>query len=151
MVKKIKISDLAKDLNVPGNDIAELMGEYSEVKKKPSSTLNEEEINLVLEHYTQQNQVASFDAYFDQRNRKDEPVQVKEEEPQKPEKKAVKSGPDKKTEENKSDKSEKPEKPKQEVKTQEKAAEKKNAPEKKTEPAPAPAPQKEERKSNDDK
>ena len=151
MVKKIKISDLAKDLNVPGNDIAELMGEYSEVKKKPSATLNEEEINLVLEHYTQQNQVASFDAYFDQRNRKDEPVQVKEEEPQKPEKKAVKSGPDKKTEENKSDKSEKPEKPKQEVKTQEKAAEKKNAPEKKTEPAPAPAPQKEERKSNDDK
>ena len=70
MVKKIKISDLAKDLNVPGNDIAELMGEYSEVKKKPSSTLNEEEINLVLEHYTQQNQVASFDAYFDQRNRR---------------------------------------------------------------------------------
>ena len=25
MVKKIKISDLAKDLNVPGNDIAELI------------------------------------------------------------------------------------------------------------------------------
>ncbi|MDO5149315.1 MAG: translation initiation factor IF-2 [Oscillospiraceae bacterium] len=145
MVKKIKISDLAKDLNVPGNDIAELMGEYSEVKKKPSSTLNEEEINLVLEHYTQQNQVASFDAYFDQRNKKDSsgPADVKKEEIQKPEKEAAKSGSDKKTE------AKKPEKPKQEVKTQEKAPEKKNAPEKKTEPAPAP--EKEEKKSTDDK
>ena len=74
MVKKIKISDLAKDLSVSGNDIAELIGELSgaEAKKKPSSTLSEEEINLILEHYTQQNQVASLDAYYEQRNKKQE-------------------------------------------------------------------------------
>ncbi|MBE6852538.1 MAG: translation initiation factor IF-2 [Ruminococcus sp.] len=70
MVKKIKLSDLAKDLNVPGNDIADLMERISDTKKKPSSALTEEEINIILEHYTQQNQVASFDAYFEQRNHK---------------------------------------------------------------------------------
>ena len=92
MVKKIKISDLAKDLNVPGNDIAELMGELSDAKKKPSSALNEEEINLVLEHYTQQNQVTSFDAYFEQRNNKqaagsqEKPQKTEEKKPEKPEK-----------------------------------------------------------------
>ncbi|MBQ9982861.1 MAG: translation initiation factor IF-2 N-terminal domain-containing protein, partial [Oscillospiraceae bacterium] len=68
--KKTKISDLAKDLNVKANDIAELLEGVSESKKKPSSVLADEEINMVLEHYTQLNQVANFDAYFDQRNKK---------------------------------------------------------------------------------
>ena len=85
MLKKIKISDLAKDLGVSGNDVAELMGEFSDVKKKPSSTLTEEEINLVLEHFTQENQVASLDAYFEQRNKKQEAKA--------PEKKEEKSAP----------------------------------------------------------
>ncbi|MBE6841295.1 MAG: translation initiation factor IF-2 [Ruminococcus sp.] len=68
--KKTKISDLAKDLNVKANDIAELLEGVSDSKKKPSSVLADEEINMVLEHYTQLNQVANFDAYFDQRNKK---------------------------------------------------------------------------------
>ena len=87
MLKKIKISDLAKDLGVSGNDIAELMGEFSEAKKKPSSTLTEEEINLVLEHFTQQNQVASLDAYFEQRNKKQEAPAPQKKEEKKEEKK----------------------------------------------------------------
>ena len=109
MLKKIKISDLAKDLGVSGNDVAELMGEFSDVKKKPSSTLTEEEINLVLEHFTQENQVASLDAYFEQRNKKQEAKA--------PEKKEEKSAPaENKKPENK--------KPKAQEKPAEKTAEK---------------------------
>ncbi len=109
MLKKIKISDLAKDLGVSGNDVAELMGEFSEAKKKPSSTLTEEEINLVLEHFTQENQVASLDAYFEQRNKKQEAKA--------PEKKEEKSAPaENKKPENK--------KPKAQEKPAEKTAEK---------------------------
>lgn len=69
-LKKIMISDLAKDLSVSENDIVELMWEFSGVKKNPSSTLTEEQVNLVLEYFTQENQVSSLDAYFKQRNRK---------------------------------------------------------------------------------
>ena len=84
MTKKIKISDLAKDLNVSGNDISDLIGGNSDAKKKPSSSLTEEEINIVLEHYTQQNQVDSFDAYFDQRKNKTQVNEQPEEKAEEP-------------------------------------------------------------------
>ena len=84
MTKKIKISDLAKDLNVSGNDISDLIGGISDAKKKPSSSLTEEEINIVLEHYTQQNQVDSFDAYFDQRKNKTQVNEQPEEKAEEP-------------------------------------------------------------------
>ncbi|MBR6924625.1 MAG: translation initiation factor IF-2 N-terminal domain-containing protein, partial [Oscillospiraceae bacterium] len=117
MLKKIKISDLAKDLGVSGNDVAELMGEFSEAKKKPSSTLTEEEINLVLEHFTQENQVASLDAYFEQRNKKQEAKA--------PEKKEEKSAPaENKKPENKKPKTQEKPAAKPEEKVTEKVTEK---------------------------
>ncbi len=70
MIKKVKISDLAKDINVSANDISELLESVCGIKKKPASTVTEEEINILLEHYTMQNQVIGFDAYFDQRKNK---------------------------------------------------------------------------------
>ncbi len=120
MVKKIKISDLAKDLGVSGNDIAELMGELSEAKKKPSSTLSEEEINLVLEHYTQQNQVADLGEYFSRRNKKQEEpaktesrsAEAKKSENQKP------KTQDSRVKAEKTEKTEKAEKPEKTVKTE---------------------------------
>lgn len=78
MAKRIKINDLAKDLNVTGNEIIEFFDSVEEnTKKKPASTLTEEELNLVLEHFTQQNQVTGFDAYFDQRRKKKTETQEK--------------------------------------------------------------------------
>jgi len=108
MAKKIKISDLAKDLDVSGNSIVELLDSISsagEAKRKPASALTEEEINLVLEHYTQQNQVARFDAYFEQRNNKSEaktePVQEKKEKAEAPVKKEEKKKEEKPVEKKK--------------------------------------------------
>ncbi len=93
MAKKIKISDLAKDLGVSGNDIAEMLegiSQQGETKRKNASVLTEEEINLVLENYTQQNQVTKLDAYFEQRNNKtaavksEVPVETKKNAEEKP-------------------------------------------------------------------
>lgn len=63
MITKYKLSDLARDLKLPAYDIIDcLAGRYG--AKKASATLTPEEVNYVLEYYTQKNQVDSFDGYF---------------------------------------------------------------------------------------
>lgn len=69
MVKKVKINDLAKDLNLPSQDITDLLDGFSEVKKKPASNISEEEVNIVLDYFSQKNQVDSFDDYFKSKNK----------------------------------------------------------------------------------
>jgi translation initiation factor IF-2 len=70
MQKKIKVLDLARDLNVDKNKIIDAIAKYGNnaPRKKPSSLLSEEEVNLVLEHFTQKNQVSSFDTYSEAKN-----------------------------------------------------------------------------------
>ena len=64
MIKKYKISDLAKDLNVTSKELIALFDEYTKDHKKASAVLSEEEINIALEIYSQKNEVESFDSYF---------------------------------------------------------------------------------------
>lgn len=73
MQKKIKVLDLAKDLNLDNNKIIDAIAKYGNgsTRKKPSSAVSEEEINIVLEHLTQNNQVASFDSYLASKNSKE--------------------------------------------------------------------------------
>lgn len=73
MQKKIKVLDLAKDLNLDNNKIIDVIAKYGNgsTRKKPSSAVSEEEINIVLEHLTQNNQVASFDSYLASKNSKE--------------------------------------------------------------------------------
>lgn len=61
---KYKVSELAKDLNVTNNDIIKLLSEKFEGTKKAVTALTADEITYVLEYYTQNNQVKSFDEYF---------------------------------------------------------------------------------------
>ncbi len=61
---KYKLNEVAKDLNVPNKEVAEVLKNRMNVIKKPTTTLTEEELNMVFEHYTQQNSVSSFDEYF---------------------------------------------------------------------------------------
>ena len=86
MAKKIKLSDAAKDLNVSSQDIIDFFAEKGDTKKKASTGLTEDEMNVVLEHYTKLNAVKSFDEYFAS---KSDPRPERKEEP-KPEKKTVK-------------------------------------------------------------
>ena len=83
-IKKVKLNDIAKDLNVPVKEVAELLANhYGMEPKKPTSALNEQEINVIFEHYTAQNQVSDFNAYFASR---DEAPKAKPEKAEKPEK-----------------------------------------------------------------
>ena len=68
MTKKMKISDIAKELNIAPNEIIEFLDTVSENnKRKPASSVSSDEISLVLDHYTQINQVSDFNEYFAQR------------------------------------------------------------------------------------
>lgn len=63
MITKYKLNDLAKDLKLPVNDIIDCLAPKYGVKKA-GVVLSPEEVNYVLEYFTQKNQVESFDTYF---------------------------------------------------------------------------------------
>ena len=65
MTIKYKVSDVAKDLNVPAKQIVDLLAQKGGDVKKTGANLTEEEVNLVFEHFTQANAEASLDAYLD--------------------------------------------------------------------------------------
>ncbi len=135
MAKKIKISEAAKDLKLSAKELAAFLEEKFGGKKTTSSSMTEEEYNLVLEYYTQQNQVDSFEAYFATRN---DPRPVREEAPE--EKKPAK----KKAEPKSAPKAEEKPAPAPAPKAEEKPAPA-PAPKAEEKPAPAPAPKAEEK------
>ena len=77
MMKKYKISELAKDLNVQNKDIIALLQPLSEETKRYTSALTEQELDFVLDVFTTENAPESFDAYFAER----ESAPAKEEKP----------------------------------------------------------------------
>ena len=122
MDKKYRVNELAKDLNVPVADITATVQEYFDVQKKAQASLTEEELTIVLEKYTQGNQVKDFNSYFASASAKKE--EPKAEKPAKKEEpKAEKPA---KKEEPKAEKPVKKEEPKAEkpVKKEEPKAEK---------------------------
>ena len=62
--QKCKIKDAAKDLGLTPNDIIAIVKERTGAEKKPAASITTAEMNIVLEHISQGNQVTSFDAYF---------------------------------------------------------------------------------------
>ena len=138
--KKYKVSELAKDLGTTSNDIIECLAKAFEGTKKNSSSLLDEEVNYVLEVYTQKNEVKSFDEYFAAKTK------TVKEEPKKEEKKpAAKKEEPKKAEPKEQPKAEVKPAPKAEPKPQPKAepkpevkAEPKKEEPKKTEPKEQP-------------
>lgn len=130
MTKKIKLAEAAKDLKIENQELIDFLEKYDGTKRKNTTALSDEEMNYVLEHYSQSNQVESFDSYFESKNKPTEPEEekpVKKETPKKAApkaKKAEKSAPQKTA-------AEKPAKP-----------EEKSAPEKKPETPKAEQPNK---------
>lgn len=53
MTIKYKVSDVAKDLNVPAKQIVDLLAQKGGEVKKTGANLTEKEVNLVFEHFTQ--------------------------------------------------------------------------------------------------
>ena len=137
MAKKIKLSDAAKDLSVSSQEIINYFAEKGDTKKKSGSALTEDEMNLLLEHYTKLNEVSSFDGYFASRN---DPRPVKKTESVTEEKKTVQPKKAKKNPETKAvpvkSAEKKPEAKAVSVKTEDKKPEIKAAPIKNVEKKP---------------
>ena len=93
MMMKYRVHEVAKDLNVPSKEIVDLLQKHFGEVKKHMTALNEEELDVIFEHYTQARQVENFNQYFAQKAEKDseqdkQPVQ--EAPAQKPEKRESK-------------------------------------------------------------
>lgn len=131
MTKKVKLSDVARDLQI---STQELIGFYQEWDangntKKGVTGLTPEEINLALEYYSQKSQVESLDAYFAS---KDTPKQKQEKKPSEKKPAEKKASSEKKQSEKKQPDNKKQQKPqaaekKPQAQKSEKPAEKKPA------------------------
>lgn len=89
MDKKYRVNELAKDLNIPVSEITDVVQEYFGVQKKSQASLSEDEMSVVLEKYSQSNQVKNFNTYFASASKPK--TEKKEEKPaEKPAKKAEK-------------------------------------------------------------
>ena len=131
MTKKVKLSDVARDLQI---STQELIGFYQERDangntKKGVTGLTPKEINLALEYYSQKSQVESLDAYFAS---KDTPKQKQEKKPSEKKPAEKKASSEKKQSEKKQPDNKKQQKPqaaekKPQAQKSEKPAEKKPA------------------------
>ena len=135
---KLKINEMAKDLGVTGQALADFLKEKLDVTKKPTASLENDEVNYILESFSQNNQVESFDEYFATRSK----PAVKEEKPKAEKKTAkkqdtAKSAKTEKTAEKASAKAES--KPAAETKIEEAKGTKAASGKKKSEKAAAPA------------
>ena len=83
---KYKVSEVAKDLNVPSEAVIEAIKECCGVTKKSGNVLTDQELNVVFEYFTQKNQVENFDKYYASRDsepekaeKADKPAKAKDE------------------------------------------------------------------------
>ena len=119
---KVKLSEFAADLNLPAQELIDRLKELDPKARKATSPLTEQEMNYLLESYSQSRQVESFDAYFADRSAASAEPQAQQEV-----KKPTRTARPKKTEKAaesaaKTEKTEKSEKPKKAAKSAEKPA-----------------------------
>ncbi len=97
---KQKLGDVAKDLNISNKEVADFLTQTTGEAKKYTSVLTESELNMVLEHYTQEKSEQSLDAYLASTSEEKAPEK-------KPEKKAARKPEAKPEKSEKNDKNEK--------------------------------------------
>ena len=129
-VKKYKVSDLAKDICVSSNEVIQLLANaFGDTGKKTASSLSDEEINYVLEYYTQKTQVTGFEEYFAAKTTSKKPAEKKKKEPEEKAKPKAEEKAEKAEKAEKTDKkaAEKPAAPAPKQKPKKEVAKKKNS------------------------
>lgn len=114
---KYKVNEIAKDLKIAAKDVIGVLEKYCGVTKKSMAALNEDELNVVFDYFTQNNSVESFDNYFADVNNTNEA----ESEEVKAEEVKTKAKPESKPAPEKKDKTLKPEKKEQKPKAEKSA------------------------------
>ncbi len=125
MINKYRVHEVAKDFDIKSNIVVDLLSKHFDGQKKHMTALEEDELDLIFETFTKENEVDDLNDYFNfapapkKAKKEDAPAEEKAEEA-----------------------------PAAEVKEEEKKAEQKpeKKAEKKAEKAPAPAPEKKEQK-----
>ena len=64
MTVKYKVSDFAKDLNISAKKVLDELNAMGSTGKKNSSTLEENELNYLLEKFSKDNSVKSLDEFL---------------------------------------------------------------------------------------
>ena len=81
MMIKYRVHEVAKDLNVPNKEVLDILAKYVEEPKKHMTALEENELDIVFDKFTQDHAVKDFDAYFATRNQPKEAPAAEEEKP----------------------------------------------------------------------
>ncbi|MFI3325061.1 MAG: translation initiation factor IF-2 [Clostridia bacterium] len=69
MMIKYRVHEVAKDLDVQSKEILDILEKHTEPGKKNMTALEENELDLVFEQYTQDNSVKNFSEYFNSAKR----------------------------------------------------------------------------------
>ena len=105
---KYRLKEVATDFGLTPKDIAEVMGKFFERPKSNTQVLTEEELNVIFDYMTQQNQISSLEVVFAVQPAPKPAPAPKEEAPKAEEKPA---GDDANSVPQKAEKPEKPQKP----------------------------------------
>ncbi len=90
MMIKYKVHEVSKDLEVNSKKVIEILEKYCGVKKKSQTALEEDELNVIFDYFTQDGSLDNFDAYFAKRNESIEAEEAKKEEEKKKRKEELK-------------------------------------------------------------
>ena len=93
MMIKYRVHEVAKDLEVANKEVLDILGKYVKEPKKHMTALEENELDIVFDKFTQDHAVENFDAYFAAREKAAEPAAQ-------PQPKAEKAQPEKKLQPN---------------------------------------------------
>ncbi len=64
MLIKYRVHEVAKDFGLQSKEVVELLKKYFPTAKKSMTALEEDELDVIFDYLTQNNQVESFDEYF---------------------------------------------------------------------------------------
>jgi len=131
-MSKVKVHEIAKELNVTSKEVIEKLGECGIEVKSHSSTLDEEHLGIIFDIFT------TLYAGKEEDLKKSEPAKEEKKAPAKKEKKEEAKAEEKVEEPKKEAKAKKKEEPKAEVKEEKKKEKKEPKPEKKQEKKPEP-------------
>lgn len=80
MICKYRVHEVAKDFDIKSRAVIELLAKYFGDTKKHMTALEENELDIVFETFTQENQVESFDEYFAEAEKQQEQKKKEREE-----------------------------------------------------------------------
>ena len=84
MIMKYRVHEVAKDLDVANKEVLDILGKYVKEPKKHMTALEENELDIVFDKFTQDHAVQNFDAYFATRNQPQEEAAQPAEQPAAP-------------------------------------------------------------------